>query len=505
MSKPPEHLSQQELESYLWGAAKLLRGLIDAGDYKQYVFPLLFFKRLSDVWDEEYQAALDETSDASYARATADDRFVIPEDAHWSDVRTASRDVGRALLKAFRALEAANPERLAGAFGNAAWTDKAQLPDETLKNLIGHFSRHTLSLSAVPEDELGNGYEYLIKQFADDSGHTAQEFYTNRTLVHLMVQMLEPQPGERIYDPTVGTGGMLISALAEVKRRGGDTRTLGLFGQELINITAAIARMNLVLHGVEDFQIAAGNTLSDPAFIERDRLQTFDVVLANPPYSIKKWNREAWQNDPWGRNFLGTPPQGRADYAFFQHILRSLDPRSGRCAILFPHGVLFRPEEKHMRIELVKSDLIEAVVGLGKELFYNSPMEACIVICRSQKPAERKGKTLLINAVKEVHKERSQSFLRAANQSRILEAYRDFEDEPGFAAVVDEGRLLANEARLSIPLYVKREVDNTGIGDSQDLASVWLAFESEGSEFWAGMDSLVEILDGGVDGGDRGA
>ena len=200
MSKAPDQITQQELESYLWGAAKLLRGLIDAGDYKQYVFPLLFFKRLSDVWEEEHHDALEETGDESYARATANDRFAIPDGAHWSNVRNASRDVGRALLNAFRAIEAANPERLSGVFGNASWTDKAQMPDETLKNLIEHFSSHSLSLAAVPEDELGNGYEYLIKQFADDSGHTAQEFYTNRTLVHLMAQMLEPQPGERIYD-----------------------------------------------------------------------------------------------------------------------------------------------------------------------------------------------------------------------------------------------------------------------------------------------------------------
>jgi type I restriction enzyme M protein len=213
-------LTQRELESYLWGAATLLRGLVDASDYKQYIFPLLFFKRLSDVWDEDYQQALDETGDEGYATATANDRFVIPESAHWNDVRSAPRDVGRALLSAFLAIEAANPERLQGVFGNANWTDKAQMPDSTLKNLIEHFSKHDLTLAAVPEDELGNGYEYLIKKFADDSGHTAQEFYTNRTLVHLMAQMLEPQPGESIYDPTCGTGGMLISCLAEVKRRG---------------------------------------------------------------------------------------------------------------------------------------------------------------------------------------------------------------------------------------------------------------------------------------------
>lgn len=498
MSKAPEHLSQQELESYLWGAAKLLRGLIDAGDYKQYVFPLLFFKRLSDVWDEECQNALEETGDSSYARATADDRFAVPDGAHWSDVRSASRDVGRALLNAFRAIEAANPERLTGIFGNASWTDKAQMPDETLKNLIEHFSQHTLSLAVVPEDELGNGYEYLIKQFADDSGHTAQEFYTNRTLVHLMTQMLVPQAGERIYDPTVGTGGMLISSLAEVKRRGGDTRTLGLYGQELIHITAAIARMNLVLHGVEDFEIVAGNTLSDPAFIERDRLRTFDVVLANPPYSIKKWNREAWQSDPWGRNFLGTPPQGRADYAFFQHILKSLDLKTGRCAILFPHGVLFRNEEAEMRRTLVESDLLECVLGLGPNLFYNSPMEACVVICRTRKPADRQGKILFIDAVHDVARERAQSFLKPEHQQRILGAYQEFADDPGFATVATIAAVLQKDGNLSIPRYVRPTGNGANNGGGQDLKTTWAAFDARGREFWQQMNALVDMLDGAV-------
>src|SRR5690606_14399315 len=232
-----------------------------------------------------------------------------------------------------------------------------------------------------------------------------------------------------IYDPTVGTGGMLISSLAEVKRRGGDTRTLGLYGQELIHTTASIARMNLVLHGVEDFHIATGNTLSAPAFIEGDRLMTFDVVLANPPYSIKKWNREAWQTDPWGRNFLGTPPQGRADYAFFQHILKSLDPETGRCAILFPHGVLFRQEEADMRRKLIEADLSECVLGLGPNLFYNSPMEACVVICRTRQPEERRGRILFVNAVNEVTRERAQSFLTDEHIERIAGAYRAFSDE----------------------------------------------------------------------------
>ena len=489
-----DRLTQKELESYLWNAATLLRGLIDASDYKQYVFPLLFFKRLSDVWDEDHRAAFEETEDEGYATATANDRFVIPDGSHWKDARNASRDVGRALLNSYQTIEAANPERLQGVFGNATWTDKAQMPDETLKNLIEHFSKHTLSLDNVPEDELGNGYEYLIKQFADDSGHTAQEFYTNRTLVHLMAQMLEPKAGETIYDPTCGTGGMLISCLAEVKRTGGDTRTIGLYGQELINITAAIARMNLVLHGVSDFDIRSGNTLHEPALVEGDRLKTFDVVLANPPYSIKKWNREAWQSDPWSRNFLGTPPQGRADYAFLQHILKSMDPKTGRCAILFPQGVLGRNEEADMRRKLIELDLLECVIGLGPNLFYNSPMEAFVLVCRAVKPEKRQGKILFIDAVKEVARERAQSFLKPDHQSKILDTYRAFADQPGFAAVVTSEALLAQGGNLSIPRHVKRAPKTESEADPHGVCNAWTSLEEEGRGFWTEMDSLLDTL-----------
>ena len=495
MTPSADILGSRQLESHLWGAANLLRGLIDAGDYKQYIFPLLFFKRLSDVWDEEYGAALEDTADEDFAGDLANDRFAIPDGAHWADVRAASRDVGRALLSAFRSIEAANPNRLAGVFGSASWTDKAHMPDATLKNLIEHFSQHSLTLAAVPEDELGHAYEYLIKQFADDSGHTAQEFYTNRTLVHLMTKMLAPRAGERIYDPTVGTGGMLISALAEVKRRGGDIRTLGLFGQELIQTTASIARMNLVLHGVEDFQVATGNTLSNPAFVESDQLMTYDVILANPPYSIKKWNREAWQTDPWGRNFLGTPPQGRADYAFFQHILKSLDSQTGRCAILFPHGVLFRNEEHEMRRNLVELDVIECILGLGPNLFYNSPMEACVVLCRSRKPTARRGRILFIDAVREVARERAESFLKREHQERIIEAYTTFGDKPGFAKVVTTAEVLAAGCNLSIPRFVDPAPERDAGKTSGDLSTLWVNVEDNGRDLWRQMDGLMDLLD----------
>lgn len=260
----------------------------------------------------------------------------------------------------------------------------------------------------------------------------------------------------------------------------------------------------MALHGVDDFHIERGDTLSGPKFVERDRLRTFDVVLANPPYSIKHWNREAWSFDPWGRNFLGTPPQGRADYAFFQHILRSLDPKTGRCAILFPHGVLFRREEAEMRQKLLELDLVDCVVGLGPNLFYNSAMEACVVFCRTKKPQRTRRKVLLIDAVSEIARERAVSFLRPEHQARIEAAYDAFADEDGFAKVATIEEIAAQGFSLSIPLYVKRvTVSAEGepvVADKATLREAWSTWQRGGRAFWRQMDALVGSLDGFVNG-----
>ena len=448
-------ITQQQLESYLWGAAVLLRGTIDAGDYKQFIFPLLFYKRLCDVFDEETKTALAESGgDKKFAAYPENHRFQVPPEAHWRELRKSIKNVGRALQTAMRVIETANPDKLYGIFGDAQWTNKDRLSDAMLRDLIEHFSALELTVAALPEDELGNGYEYLIKKFADDSGHTAAEFYTNRTVVHLMTEMLEPQPGESIYDPTCGSGGMLLSAIAHLRRHGQEWRNVRLYGQERNVMTSSIARMNCFLHGIEDFRIERGDTLAEPKLVQGDKLMRFDLVLANPPYSIKQWDRDAFASDPWGRNRYGTPPQGRADYAFWQHILLSMTPKAGRCAILFPHGVLFRQEEADMRRKLIEADLIECVLGLGPNLFYNSPMEACIVVCRSAKPKQRRGKILFINAVGEVARERAQSFLTDAHLDRIVAAYRDFADVPGFARAVPLADIRAKDGNLSIPLYV---------------------------------------------------
>lgn len=486
-------ITQDELESYLWGSAVLLRNHIDAGAYKQYIFPLLFFKRLNDVYEEETEKAVKENGPEAAAWEETHN-FSIPDGAHWDDVRNVPENVGEAIQKAFRAIEKANSEKLQGIFGDGTWTNKNRLPDRVLKDLLEHFSSKTLSLENCPEDELGQGYEYLIKQFADDSGHTAQEFYTNRTVVHLMTEMLKPESGESIYDPTCGSAGMLISSISYLKNNGKEWRNVSLYGQEINALTSAIARMNLFLHGIEDFKIINGDTLAAPAFIEQGKLQQFDVVVANPPYSINQWNRNAFAADKYGRNFLGVPPQGRADYAFFQHILRSMKQNTGRCAILFPHGVLFRNEEKDMREKLVRSDLVECVIGLGPNLFYNSPMEACIVICRSKKPEDHKGQILFINAVNEVTRKNAQSYLEPQHIDKIAKAYEKFESDNAIAKKVSIRDIEKNDFSLSISLYVKdpSAITVETVMTVQDSYNAWIETSRRLRAYYDALGNLLK-------------
>jgi len=467
-------MTQQQLEKYLWGAATYLRGHIDAGDYKQFIFPLLFFKRISDVWDEECELAMKESDgDLDYASFAENHRFQIPDGAHWNDVRQKTQNVGRALQAAMQAIEKANPDQLFGVFGDASWTNKDRLGDETLVNLVEHFSKHKLNLEQVPQDELGNAYEYLIKQFADDSGHTAAEFYTNRTVVRLMTLIADPQPGETVYDPTCGSGGLLLNAALQLKTAGKEYRTLKLYGQEINLITSSIARMNMFLHGIEDFQIVRGNTLSHPGLLENDELKTFNIILANPPYSIKAWDQKGWFRDSYGRNLWGTPPQGTADYAFQQHIHKSLDQQNGRSIVLWPHGVLFRDAEIDMRRKMIEADVVDCVIGMGPNLFYNSPMESCLLICQTNKPNKRRGKILFINAVNEVKTEKSVSFLEEKHIQKIYKAYRDYETTNGFSKVVSREDVLAKNGNLNISLYTSEEKSKSKENNLESLITEW--------------------------------
>jgi type I restriction enzyme M protein len=487
-------MSLKELEAFLWGAAIYLRGVIDAGDYKQYIFPLLFYKRICDVYDEEYRIALEESDgDLEYAAFAENHRFQVPEKAHWKNVRATTVNLGKALSKAFREIERINAAQLQGIFGDAEWTNKERLTDEMLCNLIEHFSQRDLSISNVPNDMLGNAYEYLIKKFADDSGHTAAEFYTNRSVVRLMSLIANPQESESIYDPTCGSGGLLLNCAMMLKDAGKEYRTLRLYGQEINLITSAIARMNMLLHGFEEFSIERGDTLKDPRFMEFDRLQKFNVVLANPPYSIKSWDQKGFTNDPFGRNIWGTPPQGCADYAFQQHIMKSLDDKNGRCVVLWPHGILFRDAEREMRRKMIESGTVDCVIGLGANLFYNSPMEACLLICSNNKPKERRGKILFINAVNEVKTQKTISILEEKHIQKIFTAYKKHSDVEGFAKVVEIKDILENNANLSIPLYVSR-VQN-GTGKEKSFSELWEAWSNSSRELRYSMNELFKTLE----------
>lgn len=485
-------MTQQELEKYLWGAATKLRGTIDAGDYKQYIFPLLFFKRICDVYDEEYEKALEESNgDIEYASFAEHHHFQVPKGGHWNDVRETTTNVGVALQDAMRAIEKANPDTLYGIFGDASWTNKNRLSDETLTNLIEHYSQHKLNLKTVADDKLGNAYEYLIKEFADDSGHTAAEFYTNRTVVKLMTMIMNPQPGESVYDPTCGSGGLLLNCALHLKEEGKEYRTLKLYGQEINLLTSAIARMNMFMHGIEEFSIVRGDTLANPAFLENDELKKFNVILANPPYSIKAWDRKGFENDPYGRNIWGTPPQGCADYAFQQHIQKSLNEKNGRSISLWPHGVLFRDSEAEMRRKMIEEDLVECVIGLGPNLFYNSPMEACLLITTTKKRKERRGKILIMNAVKEVKQEKNIGYLESKNIERIYQSYLNFQDEEGFSRVVDNETVLTNKASLNIAQYVSNVTQNNSVVTLKEAIDTW---EESSKTLKASMNELFKIL-----------
>lgn len=473
----PQKLSLSQLEQYLSRAAWILKGPVDASDFKVYIFPLLFFKRLSDVYDEEYQIALEESDgDVDYANLPEFHRFFIPNDCHWNNVRETTTNVGQAIEKAFRGIEQANQELLYGIFGDAQWSNKNKLSDRLLNDLIEHFSQHNLSNSLVEPDVLGQAYEYLIKHFADLTNKKAGEFYTPRSVVHLLGKVLDPHEGESIYDPACGTGGMLLECVDHLREMGEDYRTLKLFGQEKNLTSSSIARMNMFLHGIEDFQIVRGDTLRSPAFFSADGLRTFDCVIANPPFSLKEWGAENWANDPYGRNIAGVPPAGNGDMAWVQHMIKSMN-NTGRMTVVLPHGALFRKgAEGKIREALLSQDLLEAVIGLGSNIFYGTQLAACVLVFKKQKQQGLKGKVLFIDASDQVRVGRAQNYLEKEHVNQIFTWYQDFKDVENYVKVATLDNLKENEFNLNIPLYVEKIIEDNlpSVEDAlADLKQAW--------------------------------
>lgn len=459
-----EETTSQKLFSHLFEACNILRGPINQDEYKSYVTPILFFKRLSDVYDEETQAALEESGgDEEYASFPENHRFVIPEGCHWKNVREASTNVGVAIVNAMNGIERANPDTLSGVFSSfddANWTDKTKLSDERLKDLIEHMSKLKVGNNNYSADVMGDSYEFLIKKFADLSKKNAGEFYTPRSIVKLLIMLLAPKAGETVYDPACGTGGMLIEAIRFMH---GDKLTYGrIYGQEKNLATSAIARMNLFLHGAKDFKVTQGDTLRSPNYLERGALQTFDCVVANPPFSLKNWGSEQFSSDIYGRNIWGCPTDSNGDFAWLQHMVKSMNPNTGRCAVVLPQGVLFRSgKEGEIRRQLVESDKLEAIITMASGVFYSTGVSACILFLNNNKSVSHRGRICMIDGSGIYTPQRAQNIMTETDIQTVFDYYASYEDVIEKVKIVTIADTREKNYSLAINNYIEKQEQET--------------------------------------------
>jgi type I restriction enzyme M protein len=463
LERDGEH-KQKALQKHLWKAANILRGTIDSSDYRPFILGLLFYKRLSDVWEEEFEAQLLETGDERLAADPREHRFQIPREVLWNEVCGLRQEgIGARLNDAFRAIEEANP-KLRGLFQEVDFAHQERFPDANLERLVRHFEKVRLRNIDVPTDMLGNAYLYLIAKFADDAGKKGGEFYTPKAVVQLLVECLDPHRDMTVYDPACGSGGMLLEAMAYAKRaHQEDPPRLRLYGQERNLTTCRICQLNFFLHEIDDASVKKGDTLRSPQHLRPDgNLRQFDRVLANPPFSLKAWGYELWRDgDPFGRDVYGCPPPTFGDFAFVQHMLASLNP-TGILGVVLPNGVLFRGgTEGRIRRGLLEEDLIEAVISLASNLFYGTAIPACILILNRSKPAMRRGKVLFVRGAGEVQPGKNQNTLSQANVERLRDAFKRFGDEEHFSRVVHLEEIAKKEYSLSLPRYIPDAVEES--------------------------------------------
>ena len=459
-----EETTSDRLFRHLFDACNILRGPINQDEYKSYVTPVLFFKRLSDVYDEETAKALEESGgDQEYAAFPENHRFATPDGCHWNDVRERSENIGMAIVSAMSGIERANPETLSSlfsSFDDAVWTDKNKLSDERLKDLVEHMSKIKVGNENYSADVMGDAYEFLIKKFADLSKKNAGEFYTPRAIVKLLVMLLAPKAGETVYDPACGTGGMLIEAIHYIHD---EQQTYGrIYGQEKNLANSAIARMNLFLHGARDFKVAQGDTLRSPKFLYRGQLQKFDCVIANPPFSLKAWGAEQFSSDVYGRNLWGSPTDSNADFAWLQHMVNSMDEQNGRLAVVLPQGVLFRGgKEGEIRKKMIESNKLEYVITLVSGVFYSTGVSACVLVLNNKKPASHAGKVCLIDASQIYTAQRAQNIMTEQNVLDVYKLCTDYADVIEKAKVVTLDDLREKDHTLSVSVYIEKVVKET--------------------------------------------
>ena len=492
-------LTLDTLKSWLWDSADILRGSTDSSDFKNYIFGLLFLKRVSDVFEEEVEKEM-ESEGCSREEAEEEPFFKMPHDARWSYLITKTENIGEALDKAFHLIEEHN-EGLDGVMTAVRFGNRDVLSDEVLKRLLRHFNKYSLrSADLYKEDVLGDAYEYLIEQFADDAGKKGGEFYTPKGVVQLIVKLLDPQPGITAYDPTCGSGGMLLQVAKEIARKEGKTDVahgvnVQLCGQEKNLATWAICKLNMLLHNISDADIRKGDTLCAPKHLDSDtELQQFDLVIANPPFSMNKWwdpletnietktdkngkekeiapNYTKGVSDNYGRFSYGIPPRGYADLAFLQHMVASLK-MTKRMGIVLPHGVLFRGgAEGRIRQGLIEQNLLEAVVGLPSGLFYNTGIPACILILNKPDSTDDRSVTF-IDASDEFKEGKNQNTLETKHIEKIVEAYEAGEEVDKFMRIVEKAEITDNDYNLNIARYIDKSEPEPEVDLTETLEAI---------------------------------